>query len=97
MRPNQGNRPIQKDQKIVRFGNKACSSGYCDELGLLLRETTMSYVYRMRVILKEFGADLTHAVRVDQFYTQGPAVSAYHLSRFAERINVGIPLDEFLA
>ena len=39
---------------------------------------------RMRVILKEFGADLTNAVRVDQFYTQGPAVSAYHLSRFAE-------------
>jgi hypothetical protein len=48
MRPNQGNRPIQEDQKIVRFGKKACSSGYCDELGLLLRETTMSYVYRMR-------------------------------------------------
>ena len=47
MRPNQGNRPIQEDQKIVRFGKKACSSGYCDELGLLLRETTMSYVYRM--------------------------------------------------
>ena len=38
----------------------------------------------MRTILKEFGSDLPNAVRVDQFYTMGPAVSAYHLSRFAE-------------
>ena len=38
----------------------------------------------MRAILKEFGTDLSNAVRVDQFYTMGPAVSAYHLARFAE-------------
>jgi len=31
---------------------------------------------RMRAILKEFGTDLRNAVRVDQFYTTGPAVSA---------------------
>ena len=49
-----------------------------------LRREADYILRRMRVILKEFGADLTHAVRVDQFYTQGPAVSAYHLSRFAE-------------
>jgi hypothetical protein len=29
-------------------------------------------------------AVLPYAVRVDQFYTMGPAVSAYHLARFAE-------------
>jgi enamine deaminase RidA (YjgF/YER057c/UK114 family) len=38
----------------------------------------------MRSILKEFGSDLPNAVRVDQYYTMGPAVSAYHLARFAE-------------
>ena len=41
-------------------------------------------LHRMRTILKEFGGDLPNAVRVDQFYTKGPAVSAYHLARFAE-------------
>jgi enamine deaminase RidA (YjgF/YER057c/UK114 family) len=39
---------------------------------------------RMRGILMEFGADLKNAVRVDQYYTRGAAVSAYHLARFAE-------------
>lgn len=39
---------------------------------------------RMRAILKEFGSDLSNAVRVDQFYTMGQAVHAYHLARFAE-------------
>jgi len=34
--------------------------------------------------LKEFGADLANAVRVDQYYTGGQAVHAYHLARFAE-------------
>jgi enamine deaminase RidA (YjgF/YER057c/UK114 family) len=38
----------------------------------------------MRTILKDFGTDLPNAVRVDQYYTMGPAVSAYHLARFAE-------------
>src|SRR5262249_18259210 len=39
---------------------------------------------RMRSTLKEFGADLANAVRVDQYYTSGQAVHAYHLARFAE-------------
>jgi enamine deaminase RidA (YjgF/YER057c/UK114 family) len=39
---------------------------------------------RMRAILKEFGSDLPNAVRVDQYYTSGQAVHAYHLARFAE-------------
>jgi enamine deaminase RidA (YjgF/YER057c/UK114 family) len=39
---------------------------------------------RMRGLLKEFGSDLGSAVRVDQYYTKGAAVSAYHLARFAE-------------
>jgi enamine deaminase RidA (YjgF/YER057c/UK114 family) len=38
----------------------------------------------MRTILKDFGTDLPQTVRVDQYYTKGPAVSAYHLARFAE-------------
>src|SRR5262245_53684467 len=38
----------------------------------------------MRLLLKEFGADLPNAVRVDQYYTSGQAVHAYHLARFAE-------------
>src|SRR2546426_12365474 len=37
----------------------------------------------MRAHLKEFGSDLSNAVRVDQYYTMGAAVSAYHLARFA--------------
>jgi enamine deaminase RidA (YjgF/YER057c/UK114 family) len=38
----------------------------------------------MRSILEEFGCDLANAVRVDQYYTGGQAVHAYHLARFAE-------------
>jgi enamine deaminase RidA (YjgF/YER057c/UK114 family) len=49
-----------------------------------LRREADFILKRMGRILKEFGAELTHAVRVDQFYTMGPAVSAYHLARFAE-------------
>jgi enamine deaminase RidA (YjgF/YER057c/UK114 family) len=49
-----------------------------------LRREADYILQRMRRILKEFGADLTNAVRVDQYYTMGPAVSAYHLARFAE-------------
>ena len=49
-----------------------------------LRREADYILRRMRSILKEFGTDLPHAVRVDQFYTMGPAVSAYHLARFAE-------------
>jgi enamine deaminase RidA (YjgF/YER057c/UK114 family) len=49
-----------------------------------LRREADYLLRRMRGILKEFGTDLSNAVRVDQFYTMGPAVSAYHLARFAE-------------
>src|SRR4051812_15864111 len=49
-----------------------------------LRREADYILRRMRAILKDFGTDLPNAVRVDQFYTMGPAVSAYHLARFAE-------------
>jgi len=49
-----------------------------------LRREADYLLRRMRTILKEFGTDLNNAVRVDQFYTKGAAVSAYHLARFAE-------------
>jgi enamine deaminase RidA (YjgF/YER057c/UK114 family) len=49
-----------------------------------LRREADYILQRMRAILKEYGSDLPNAVRVDQYYTMGPAVSAYHLARFAE-------------
>ena len=39
---------------------------------------------RMRRILGEFGSDLSHAVRLDQYYPNPQAVAAYHLARHAE-------------
>lgn len=39
---------------------------------------------RMRGILREFGSDLAHAVRLDQYYPNPRAVAAYHLARHAE-------------
>lgn len=49
-----------------------------------LRREADYILRRMRAILKEFGSDLPNAVRLDQYYTTGAAVSAYHLARFAE-------------
>lgn len=49
-----------------------------------LRREADYILNRMRTILKEFGADLPSAVRVDQYYTKGAAVSAYHLARFSQ-------------
>jgi enamine deaminase RidA (YjgF/YER057c/UK114 family) len=49
-----------------------------------LRREADYILQRMRSTLKEFGADLANAVRVDQYYTSGRAVHAYHLARFAE-------------
>jgi enamine deaminase RidA (YjgF/YER057c/UK114 family) len=49
-----------------------------------LRREADYVVRRMRNILKELGSDLQNAVRLDQYYTSGAAVSAYHLTRFAE-------------
>jgi len=49
-----------------------------------LRREADYILRRMRTILEEFGCDLANAVRVDQYYTGGQAVHAYHLARFAE-------------
>jgi enamine deaminase RidA (YjgF/YER057c/UK114 family) len=49
-----------------------------------LRREADYVLRRMRTILREFGSDLPNAVRLDQYYTTGAAVSAYHLARFAE-------------
>src|SRR3984957_11856439 len=38
---------------------------------------------RMGQILKSFGTDFAHSVRLDQYYTEANAVRAYHLARFA--------------
>ena len=38
---------------------------------------------RMRKILQEFGSDLAHGVRLDQFYPTPAAVDPYHLARRA--------------
>jgi enamine deaminase RidA (YjgF/YER057c/UK114 family) len=49
-----------------------------------LRREADYVLRRMRTILREFGSDLPNAIRLDQYYTSGAAVSAYHLARFAE-------------
>src|SRR5262245_37304161 len=49
-----------------------------------LRREADYILRRMRSTLNEFGSDLANAVRVDQYYTSGQAVHAYHLARFAE-------------
>jgi enamine deaminase RidA (YjgF/YER057c/UK114 family) len=38
---------------------------------------------RMRQILREFGSDLAHGARLDQFYPSPDPVAAYHLARKA--------------
>jgi enamine deaminase RidA (YjgF/YER057c/UK114 family) len=38
---------------------------------------------RMGQILKGFGTDFAHSVRLDQYYMEANAVRAYHLARFA--------------
>lgn len=39
---------------------------------------------RMRGILREYGSDLGHALRLDQYYPTPAAVDPYHLARHAE-------------
>jgi enamine deaminase RidA (YjgF/YER057c/UK114 family) len=39
---------------------------------------------RMGRLLREFGSDLRHAIRLDQYYPNPKAVAAYHLARHAE-------------
>jgi hypothetical protein len=41
-------------------------------------------LHRMRRILREFGSDLSHGVRLDQYYPNPRAVAAYHLARHAK-------------
>jgi enamine deaminase RidA (YjgF/YER057c/UK114 family) len=36
---------------------------------------------RMQGVLREFGTDLAHSIRLDQYYPNPRAVAAYHLSR----------------
>ena len=36
---------------------------------------------RMRGVLREFGSDFAHAIRLDQYYPNPRAVAAYHLAR----------------
>src|ERR1041384_2464948 len=36
---------------------------------------------RMRGVLGEFGTDLAHSIRLDQYYPNPRAVAAYHLAR----------------
>jgi enamine deaminase RidA (YjgF/YER057c/UK114 family) len=38
---------------------------------------------RMGHVLRSFGTNFAHAVRLDQYYTEANAVRAYHLARFA--------------
>jgi len=38
---------------------------------------------RMGQILKSFGTDFAHSIRLDQYYMEANAVRAYHLARFA--------------
>jgi enamine deaminase RidA (YjgF/YER057c/UK114 family) len=46
---------------------------------------------RMGQILKSFGTDFAHSVRLDQYYTEANAVRAYHLARFAALGKYGPP------
>src|ERR1700730_2279938 len=39
---------------------------------------------RMRRVLGEFGSELSHAIRLDQYYPVPRAVASYHLARHAE-------------
>jgi enamine deaminase RidA (YjgF/YER057c/UK114 family) len=48
-----------------------------------LRREADFVIERMGQILKSFGTDLAHSVRLDQYYTEADAVRAYHLARFA--------------
>jgi enamine deaminase RidA (YjgF/YER057c/UK114 family) len=48
-----------------------------------LRREADYVLERMGLILKSFGTDFAHGVRLDQYYTEANAVRAYHLARFA--------------
>jgi enamine deaminase RidA (YjgF/YER057c/UK114 family) len=48
-----------------------------------LRREADFILERTGQILKSFGTDFAHCVRLDQYYTDANAVRAYHLARFA--------------
>ena len=48
-----------------------------------LRREAEYILERMGHILKSFGTDFAHCVRLDQYFTEANAVRAYHLARFA--------------
>jgi enamine deaminase RidA (YjgF/YER057c/UK114 family) len=48
-----------------------------------LRREADFTLQRMGEILKSFGTDFAHSVRLDQYFTEANAVRAYHLARFA--------------
>ena len=41
-------------------------------------------LHRARQVLRDWGSDLNHGVRLDQYYPNPQAVAAYHLARHAE-------------
>jgi len=49
-----------------------------------LRREAEYIIRRMRKILAEFGSDLKHSLRVDQYYPMFEAVRAYQLARHGE-------------
>ncbi|HEY7296947.1 MAG TPA: Rid family hydrolase [Xanthobacteraceae bacterium] len=48
-----------------------------------LRREADFILQRMGELLKSYGTDFAHSVRLDQYYTEANAVRAYHLARFA--------------
>ena len=48
-----------------------------------LRRESDYLLDRMGRVLKSFGTDFSHGVRLDQYYTDPDSTRAYHLSRFA--------------
>ena len=59
-------------------------SGFASYGAPRLRREADYVVHRMRAILKEFGTDFGHSLRIDQYYPTPRAVTAYHLTRKAE-------------
>jgi enamine deaminase RidA (YjgF/YER057c/UK114 family) len=52
-----------------------------------LRREADYLLSRMGQVLKSFGTDFSHGVRLDQYYTDPDSTRAYHLSRFANMGN----------
>jgi enamine deaminase RidA (YjgF/YER057c/UK114 family) len=61
----------------------AGASGFPDFGKPGLRREADFTLQRMGEILRSFGTDFAHSVRLDQYFTEANAVRAYHLARFA--------------